>query len=143
IFALLLLVVMFVVGTIARAAAGTLSSTIIFLIVAVGGSLFSKSVGGGIGTTIMALSCAQISKRALSGAPGFEGLQKVARFITAKFGTSFRNARLADVDFTGSKIRNADFSNADISHVNWGNSKKRNCIINEQGTVVTQDYTSK
>jgi hypothetical protein len=76
ILALLLVVVMFVVGTVARAAVGSLSSTILFLIVAVGSSAFGKSVGGGIGTVVLALSCAQISKRALSGVPGFDGLQK-------------------------------------------------------------------
>jgi uncharacterized protein YjbI with pentapeptide repeats len=120
--------VMFIVGTVSRAAAGTLSSTIIFLTVALGGGMFSRSIGGGIGTIVMALSCAQISKRALSGAKGFGSLQKIAVFITSRFGTSFKNTNLSGADFSGAKIRNADFSNADISNINWAHEKKVNCI---------------
>jgi Pentapeptide repeats (8 copies) len=125
---------MLIVGTAARAAAGTLSSTILFVIVALGGGMFGKSVGGGIGTVIMAISCALISKRALSGAKGFEGLRRIAFAITSTFGTSFRNAKLFKANFAGSKIRNSDFSDADISSVNWGDAKKMNCIIKENRT---------
>ena len=123
----LFLVVMFVIGTIARAAAGALSN-ILFIVVALAGGMFGKSLGGGIGAVIMALSCAQISKRALSGAKGFENLRKVAFAITSRFGTSFRKTKLAGTDFTGAKIRNADFSNADMSQVKWDGVKKMNCI---------------
>ena len=126
--ALLLVVVMFIIGTVARVAVGNLSN-ILFLIVALTGGLVSKTVGGGIGTAIMAISCALISKRALSGAKGFETLRKMATFFTVKFGTSFRNSSLVKADFSQSeKIRNCDFSNADISLIHWGDCKKLNCI---------------
>ena len=127
IVSLILVVIMFVVGTIARATAGTLSN-ILFVIVALTGGMFGKSVGGGIGTVIMAISCAMVSKRALSGVKGFEPLRKTASFITKKYGTSFRNSKLDGSNFSQSKIHNADFSDADISSVNWGDSKKINCI---------------
>jgi hypothetical protein len=130
ILALVLVVVMFIVGTVARATAGTLSN-LLFLVVAMSGAFFGKSVGGGIGTVVMATGCAIISKRALSGAAGFDSLKRIAGFITRKFGTSFRNSRLADADFSRSKIRNSDFSDVDITVVHWGNSKKINCISNE------------
>lgn len=124
----LLVVIMFVIGTIARAAAGSLSS-ILFVIVALGGGMFGRSVGGGIGTLIMAISCALISKRALSGAKGFEVLRKIATYITRRFGTSFRSCKLVDADFSKMKsIRNCDFSNADVAMTKWGDSKKINCI---------------
>lgn len=123
-----LMVLMFIVGTVARSAAGSLSSNILFIIVALGGGMFGKSLGGGIGTVIMAVSCALISKRALSGAKGFEALRKLAFAITSRFGTSFRNTRLSNADFSRSRICNSDFSNADVSLVNWGDSKKINCI---------------
>ena len=123
-----LMVLMFIVGTVARATAGALSSNFLFLIVALGGGMFGKSLGGGLGTVIMAVSCALISKKALSGAAGFEGLRKFAYAVTSRFGTSFRNSRLDNAQFAQSKVRNADFSNADLSHVNWGDSKKTNCI---------------
>ena len=129
ILALVLMSVMFVVGVAARAAAGTLSSTILFLVVAMGGAMFGKSLGGGVGTVVMALSCAIISKRALSGASGFGVLQKFAAYITRKFGTSFRNTKLADADFSHSeKLINCDFTNADVSAANWGKSKRINCL---------------
>jgi len=125
---LILVAIMFVIGTIARATAGTLSSTILFFVVAIGGGMFGKSMGGGIGTVIMAISCAIISKKALSDAKGFDDLKKIATFITRTFGTSFRNTVLSNVNFSQSKIRNADFTEADISMANWGDSKKINCI---------------
>lgn len=134
IIALIFMAVMFMVGTIARAAAGTLSN-ILFLIVACSGGMFGRSVGGGIGTVIMAIACMQISKRALSGVGGFESVRKIALYATRKFGTSFRNSKLTEASFSESKIRNADFTNADVSSVNWGNSKKINCIANESGNT--------
>jgi len=127
ILSLLLVVVMVIIGTIARSLAGALSSTVLFLLVAIGGSVFGKSIGGGIGTVIMAIGCALISKRALSGAKGFEILRGIAAYTTNKFGTSFRNAKLTNTNFSHSKIMNADFTNADVSAVNWGESKKENC----------------
>jgi len=129
ILTLVLMSVMFVVGVAARAAAGTLSSTVLFLVVAMGGAMFGRSLGGGIGTVVMAVSCALISKRALSGAKGFGVLQKIAAYITRKFGTSFRGTKLADTDFSNSKkIINCDFTNADVSVANWGKSKRINCL---------------
>ena len=131
VLAILLLALMFIVGTVARAAAGTLSSTILFLIVALGGGMFGRSVGGGLGTVLMALACVQISKRALSGVKGFEALRKIAFAITSRFGTSFRKTKLTNANFSGTKIRNCDFTDADLSLVNWENSKKINCLIIE------------
>jgi len=129
ILALLLVLVMFIVGTVARATAGTLSN-VLFIIVALSGGMFGKSVGGGLGTVIMAIGCALISKKALSGAKGFKGLRTIALYITSKFGTSFRSCKMANADFSQSKkISNADFSNADISFVHWGKAKKVNCIL--------------
>jgi hypothetical protein len=127
ILALLLVAVMFIVGTVARATAGSLSG-ILFWVVAMSGAFFGRSVGGGIGTVIMAIGCAAISKKALKGAPGFGSLRRIAGFITRKFGTSFRNSRLNDADFSRSKIHNSDFSNVDITVIHWGDSKKINCI---------------
>jgi hypothetical protein len=127
--ALLLVVIMFVVGTIARITAGTLSN-LIFIVVALSGGLASKSLGGSVGTLVMAVSCALISKRALSGADGFETVRKISNYFTSKFGTSFRNSRMNNADFSECKtIRNADFSNTDISSVSWGKSHKANCIL--------------
>ena len=127
-----LLVIMFIVGTVARTAAGTLSN-ILFVIVAISGALFSKSLGGGIATTVMAIACALTSKRALSKAKGFDFLQKISSSITKTFGTSFRNSKLTGANFS-SKIRNSDFTDADTSWVNWNDSKKTNCISVEGGT---------
>jgi hypothetical protein len=128
--AVFLVVIMFVVGTIARTVAGSLSG-ILFLVVALSGGMFGKSLGGGIGTVVMAVACAMISKRALSGAKGFSGLRKIAAFITRKFGTSFRSSQLSNANFSQTRLRNADFTNADISSVDWGDSKKVNCLTDE------------
>lgn len=131
VLSLLLITLMFVIGTAARAAAGTLS-TILFVIVALSGGIFGRTVGGGIGTVVLAISCAIISKRALAGVKGFEGLRKIAFFITSKFGTSFRGATLKNTHFTQSNINNSDFTDADVSSVNWSDSRKVNCLIDEK-----------
>jgi len=133
VLSLILIAAMFFVGTIARAAAGSLSN-IIFLIVAFSGNIFGKSLGGDIATVVMSLSCAVISKRAVSGANGFDFLRRIGNSITRKLGTSFRAAKLANTRFLESTIRNADFSDADIALILWGNSKKVNCIIGEGST---------
>jgi uncharacterized protein YjbI with pentapeptide repeats len=86
--------------------------------------MFGKSLGGGLGTVIMAISCAIISKKALGDAKGFDSLRKVATFITKRFGTSFRNSQLASANFSKSKIHNADFTNADISLSELGRFEK-------------------
>jgi uncharacterized protein YjbI with pentapeptide repeats len=124
---LILIVVMLVVGTIARTTAGTLSN-ILFIVVALAGSLFSKSLGGGIGTMFLAISCGVISNSAFKSSEKFSLLSKVSGFITKKFGTSFRDSKLTGGNFSKASISNADFTNADIASVNWGDAKKLNCI---------------
>ena len=125
--AVLMVVVMVAIGTLARALAGILSYTIIFILVASAGSIFGASIGGGISTSILALSSVFISRRALTGASGFGAIRRIASLITGKWGTSFRNANLTKADFRGSKIFNADFTGSDLSLVNWADTKKENC----------------
>ena len=122
--ALCLLVLMFFVGTISRAGAGALSSNIIFFVVAIGGAMFGRSLGGGIGTVVMAVACMIISKRALKGTKGFELLNLVSLKVNSYFGTSFRSADLTGANFSNSVIKNTDFTGAKLSGVNWENAKK-------------------
>ncbi len=123
-----LLTIMFIIGTIARTVAGALSSTLLFLVVAFGGGIFGRSIGGGIGTVVMAISCMQISKKALAGAKGFESLRKMAFSVTRRLGTSFREANISNADFSGAKIHNADFTGAGTSLARWDNTKVANSI---------------
>ncbi|OQP40966.1 hypothetical protein A4H97_15290 [Niastella yeongjuensis] len=128
---LLLLVVMFITGTIAQAMAGVLSNVLFFL-VAISGEIFGKTIGGGIGTLVLALLCAFITKRALSNVQGFYLLHGIALYITGRFGTSFRGTKMANTRFNQSKLRNIDFTRADITMINWGNSRRINCIIDNR-----------
>jgi hypothetical protein len=107
---LLLVVLMITIGTIARAMAGVLSSTIMFILVASGGSIFGSRIGGGLGSVLLAISCAAISRRALSGTKGFESLRNMALKITTRLGTSFRNANLSMRIFPIQSSHNADFT---------------------------------
>jgi hypothetical protein len=134
-----LITAMLIVGTISRESAGTLSSTILFFVVALGGGIFGRGVGGGIGTIVMALSCALISKRALSGAKGFNTLRKFAFSITRKFGTSFKYANLTQADFSESKMHNTDFTDAEVTLVNWNNAKIENCISGTDNFTVKEN----
>jgi hypothetical protein len=124
---LLQVIVMVIIGTIARSFAGVLSSSTLFILVGAAGSIFGGQIGGDVGAAVMAISCAILSKRALSSAKGFEIMKSLAYRVTKKFGTSFRNANLTGVNFTGSVIHNADFTNANLSSVNWGDSQRLNC----------------
>jgi hypothetical protein len=123
--ALLLLVFMFVVGTISRATAGTLASTVLFIIVAIGGGVFGRTVGGGIGTVVLAISCAYISKNALKADNPDSILRKIALTVGTMFGTSFKNADLKKANFIGAVINNTDFSNANLEDVDWTDAKKQ------------------
>jgi len=124
----ILLMVMFLVGTIA-VTLGAALSTILFLIVAASGLVFGRTLGGDIAPVIMAIACLLISRRALSAAKGFTILKRISSNVTRNFGTSFRKSNLASANFSNSKLHNADFSRAEISSVNWGNSKKVNCNV--------------
>ena len=126
VLALLITVIMIYVGTFSRVIAGNLSS-ILFVVVALAGGMFGKSIAGGIGPVILAVFCAVISKKALSGTRGFEDLRKVILFITEKFGTSFKNTKLVHANFSKARLHNADFSGADITSVKWDDAKKFNC----------------
>lgn len=124
IYAMMMMACMFVVGTISRATAGTLASGILFIIVAVGGGIFGRTVGGGIGTVVMALTCAYISKHALKTENPGSLLRKIALTMGTYFGTSFRGANLTQANFSEAVIQNTDFSKADLSGVNWSKVKK-------------------
>jgi hypothetical protein len=124
IYAMIMMTFMFVVGTISRATAGTLASGILFIIVAVGGGIFGRTVGGGIGTVVLALTCAYISKHALKAENPTSVLRKIALTMGTYFGTSFRSANLNQANFSEATIKNTDFSKADLSGINWSKTKK-------------------
>lgn len=126
--ALILFVLMVIAGTISRTTAGMLASNILFLIVAVGGGMFGKSLGGGIGTVVLAVSCAIISKRILSGASDFSFIRKIALTVGSYFGTSFKDADLTGANFSESIVKNTNFTGTKLSEINWEGSKKKFCI---------------
>lgn len=118
--AMLCVFIMLIVGAIARATAGSLQSTILFMIVAMGGGMFAKSIGGGVGTLIMTVATVLISKKALKNRnPSL--VKYVALRISTFFGTSFKNADLSAATFKDMKVENCNFDNAitkDITLIN-------------------------
>ena len=122
--ALVLMATMFVVGTVARTTIGTLGSNILFLFVALGGGMFGRSVGGGVGTIVMAIACALISKRALKEKSDTM-LRKISLTISTYFGTSFKQANLTGADFSEAEIKNTSFAGASLKGVNWRDAKKQ------------------
>ena len=131
VLSLVMITLMFLVGTISRASAGTLASNILFLLVGVAGSVFGRSVGGGLGTVVLAIACAVISKRALDDTNKSSILRKIALNVGAWFGTSFKGANLSNANFSEALIKNTNFSNAQLSGVNWSNTKKLFTIEDE------------
>ena len=130
---LLLLLVMFVVGSCGRAVAGTLGSTIIFIVVAMGGGMFGKSLGGGIGTVIMAISSAIISKKAI-GSKENSLLKSIALYMSTMFGTSFKGANLSGVTFSNSKIKNTNFEHAKMDGIILENTEEAFCYYGKGET---------
>lgn len=128
---LVLTIILFTTGAVAQVMAGVLWNILLF-VVAITGILFGKSVGGGIGTIVLAILLAIISKRALSNEQGFHLLQGIALYLTGQLGTSFRCTKMANTRFNQSKLRYIDFSYTDITLINWGNAQRINCIINNR-----------
>ncbi|MFL5739796.1 MAG: pentapeptide repeat-containing protein [Flavisolibacter sp.] len=128
-FALPMMVIMLVVGTIVRSTSAKLCN-LLFLIVALTGGLVGKNFGGAVGAFTAGISCVLISKRALSGARGFGVMRQIAAFFTVRLGTSFRECKMKEADFSRTKkIHNTDFSQSDLSYIQWGDSQKQNCVV--------------
>lgn len=130
--ALILIGLMFVAGTISRAVAGTFASGILFVLVAMAGAMFGKSLGGGYGTVVAALACAVISKRAIIQKFRHSKVKNIALFIGTYFGTSFKKSDLTNADFSGADLKNTDFSDSNRQGVSWDNAKKVFCRDEEE-----------
>ena len=127
----ILLMVMFFVGTIAVTLGGSMSN-ILFLILAVSGLVFGRTLGGDVAPVVMAVASLLISRRALSSAKGFTVLKRISANVTRNFGTSFRKSNLTRANFSNSKLHNADFTRAELSSVNWGDLKRVNCVVSRE-----------
>lgn len=136
--ALLLLFAMLVIGTVARATAGSLRSTIIFIIVALGGGIFAKSLGGGIGTLIMTIATAVISKRALSN-PQDSLVKTIALRISTAFGTSFKNADLSGATFSNMEMKNCNFDGAKLDNIILKDVTETLCYYGSSAKTLTWD----
>ena len=130
---LLLVFAMLIIGAVARATAGTLQSTILFLLVALGGGMFAKSLGGGIGTLIMAIATAIISKKALANKKN-SLVKYLALRISASFGTSFKNANLYGASFKNMAVNNCKFDGAVLENVKMINSTSSLCYYGTNKT---------
>ncbi len=118
IFGLVLLTIVTVSATLARACAGTMSN-ILFFLVAIGGVLAGRSFGAGLGATAIAISSVLISKRALSGDRRDAVILRMTLAISSYFGTSFRNSNLTNANFTNARLINADFRQATLTDICW------------------------
>lgn len=134
--ALLLVIAMLIIGTVARATAGSLQSTVLFIIVAMGGGMFAKSLGGGVGTLIMATATAIISKKALKSADS-SLVKTIALRISTSFGTSFKNADLTGASFKDMEVKNCDFNGARFGDITLDNVTETLCYYGRSGTTLT------
>ena len=118
IFCLILLTIVTISATIARACAGTMSN-ILFFLVAISGLLAGRSFGAGLGATAIAISSVLISKRALSGDRRDAFVLSITLAISSYFGTSFRQANLTNANFTNARLIHADFRQAVLTGICW------------------------
>lgn len=81
------------------------------------------TITAGIAIFIIIL-CAKIGKHILADEENHAFIRRVAIAIGAMGGTSFREANLTGVNFTGAILRNTDFIKADLTHTIWYQVKK-------------------
>ena len=105
-------------GILGRVIGGVFGSWSI-AIVAVLGGLASGRANGGVAGIVVALSLVIISKRALRGDPRDRFLRGVAHRFTHRWGTSFVDADLTGVEFTGADASRADLRGAILDDVGW------------------------
>ena len=134
--ALLLVYIMLIIGTVARATAGSLQSTLLFLVVAMGGGMFAKSLGGGVGTFIIAAATAIISKKALKSTDS-SLVKTIALRISTSFGTSFKNANLTGASFKDMEVKNCDFNGAKLDNIIVDNVTETLCYYGSSGITLT------
>ena len=88
-------------------------------VVAVFGGLASGRFEGGLAGIVVAISLVAISKRAVRGDPRDRTLRKEAHRLIHRWGTSFRDADVTGVDFTGANVSLCDLRGATVVGVKW------------------------
>jgi hypothetical protein len=88
-------------------------------VVAVLGGLASGRFEGGLAGIVVAISLVTISKRAVRGDPRDRTLRKEAHRLIHRWGTSFRDADVTGVDFTGANVSLCDLRGATVVGVKW------------------------
>ena len=104
----------FIVGALARAAAGIISPTA-FLIVAAAGALTARNAGGAIFAVLIAIAAVVFARRALANPGGAGRLHGSTRRLVLGRATTYRQANLTDAEFTDAVTGPSDFSDADIT----------------------------
>lgn len=108
---LTLVVVVAVVGALARTAAGTLGPAAFFT-VAIAGAIAGKLTGGGIVAIAIATAAMIAGRRALLGSCGFSPLERTATRLLVIRGTRFAGADLRGAHFDGARLVACDFRRA-------------------------------
>jgi uncharacterized protein YjbI with pentapeptide repeats len=109
-------------GTFARAAAGGAGS-VFLVIAALSGMLMSRSVGGGIGAMLVAVSSVIVARRVLRGDVRYPRLIHTVARAVCLGGTNFRGADLHGAHFDGATLRGADFRGAALDHTTFAGAK--------------------
>jgi uncharacterized protein YjbI with pentapeptide repeats len=104
----------FIVGALARAAAGIISPTA-FLIVAAAGALTARNAGGAIFAILIAIAAVVFARRALANPGGAGRLHASTRGLVLGRATTYRRADLTDAEFTDAVTGPSDFTDADIT----------------------------
>lgn len=138
---LLLVFIMLLIGAIARATAGSLQSTLLFMIVAMGGGIFAKSLGGGIGTLIMTIATVVISKKALKSNKD-SLIKNITLRISTAFGTSFKNTNLSGASFNDMVIKNSNFQGAQMDNIKLHNTTESLCYYGSSKNTLTNNIPS-
>lgn len=104
----------FIVGALARAAAGIISP-MAFFIVAAAGALTARNAGGAVFALLIAFAAVIFARRALANPGGAGRLHGRTRGLVVGRATTYRRANLSDTDFTDAVTGPSDFTDADIT----------------------------
>jgi hypothetical protein len=123
-----------------RAVAGT-EGRVIFALVAITGGLAGAAVGGGLGSTAIAIGAMLMARRSAKLESAFPLLERTIAAIASRGGTSFRGATLANANLSDARWIACDFRGADLTGARFEHATLRACRF-DRGRDVANERTS-
>lgn len=127
---LAVMLVLFALGVLARALAGTVG-TLMFVIVAVSGAMAGRLFQGGVVALVVAVVSAISGRRMLAGKDPSPLLVRLTNDLACLAGTRFRDADLTGARFDGAHLASTDFRGAMLTDTSFEGAVLERCVFDE------------